>query len=227
MNPLNKFSDSELCDLFKSNSHAAYKEIYNRYHAALYIHAFKRLQDREECRDIIQELFTSLWVNRAETTFNGPLSGYLYTSVRNRIFDLLARKKLKSSYVNSIQEFEANYTVPADHRIRQNQLTVIIDQEIKELPPRTREIFELSRKDYLSHKEIAKKLEISEQTVKTTVNNALKILRPKLGSFFFLLLTFGTSLVFKGMESLTRMNLAYEFACDLKHPDQAPQKNFN
>ncbi len=187
MNPHSKLPDSELCDLFKSGSHAAYKEIYTRYHAALYIHAFKRLQDREECRDIIQELFTSLWVNREETTFNGPLSGYLYTSVRNRIFDLLARKKLKSSYVNSIQQFEATYTVTADHLIRQNQLAIIIDQEIQGLPPRTREIFELSRKGYLSHKEIAEKLEISEQTVKTTVNNALKILRPKLGTLFFLL----------------------------------------
>ena len=128
-------SDAELFDLLKSDDHAAYKEIYNRYYAALYIHAFKRLQEREECRDIIQELFTSLWLKREETELSGQLSGYLYTSVRNRIFDLLARKKLKSSYINSIQEFAATNPVTADHRVRQNQLTAIIDQEIQALPP--------------------------------------------------------------------------------------------
>ncbi|RKR80061.1 RNA polymerase sigma-70 factor (ECF subfamily) [Mucilaginibacter gracilis] len=181
------FSDTELFDLFKSGDHAAYKEIYNRYYAALYIHAFKRLQEREECRDIIQELFTNLWLKRAETELSGQLSGYLYTSVRNRIFDLLARKKLKSSYLNSIQEFAATNHITADHRIRQNQLTAIIEQEIQALPTRTREIFELSRKGHFTHREIAEQLDISEQTVKTTVNNALKVLRVKLGTMFFLL----------------------------------------
>lgn len=180
-------SDAELFDLFKSGDHAAYKEVYNRYYAALYIHAFKRLQEREECRDIIQELFTNLWIKREEMELSGQLSGYLYTSVRNRIFDLLARKKLKSAYVSSIQEFAKTNPVTTDHRIRQNQLAAIIEQEILALPPRTREIFELSRKGHFTHKEIAEKLDISEQTVKTTVNNALKVLRVKLGTMFFLL----------------------------------------
>jgi len=54
------------------------------------------------------------------------------------------------------------------------------------LPPKMREIFELSRKEYLSHKEIAEKLGISEQTVSKQVSNALKILRTKLGFFAYL-----------------------------------------
>ena len=186
MSALRSLSDRELVDLFKSGNHEAYEEIYNRYHAALYIHAYKRLQDREECRDIIQELFTSLWLKRNQLEFNGHLSGYLYTSVRNKIFDLLAKSKLKASYINSIQTFSKEY-VNADNLVRQNQLKIIIDQEIATLPPRTREIFELSRKVYFTHKEISEQLGISEQTVKSTINNALKVLRVKLGAMFFLL----------------------------------------
>ena len=184
---LNAVSDIELFDLLKSGDHAAYEEIYNRYYATLYIHAFKRLQEREECRDIIQELFTNLWLKREEIDLNGQLSGYLYTSVRNRIFDLLARKKLKSAYVVSIQEFALSNQVTTDHRVRQNMLIAIIDREIQALPPRTREIFELSRKGHFTHKEIAEQLDISEQTVKSTVNNALRVLRVKLGTMFTLL----------------------------------------
>lgn len=220
MNSLSTLTDSELCDLFKSGSHEAYKEIYNRYHALLYIHGFKRLQDREECRDIVQELFTKLWVNREEIHFNGSLAGYLYQAIRNRIFDFLARKRLKSSYVDSIQVFEGTYTATADHRIRESQLSSLIVTEIEELPPRTREIFELSRKDYLSHKEIAEKLEISEQTVKTTVNNALKVLRPKLGAFFFLLLTVGTASVFKVKEFIGQSSIHVSESNSLNHAVQ-------
>ena len=187
MAALNTLSDNELFDLFKSGSHAAYEEIYNRYYAALYIHAFKRLQEREECRDIIQELFTNLWLKREETDVNGHLSGYLYTSVRNRIFDLLARKKLKSSYVSSIQEFALAGQVATDYLVRKNQLAGIIEREIQLLSPRTREIFELSRKGHFTHREISEQLDISEQTVKSTVNNALKVLRVKLGTMFVII----------------------------------------
>lgn len=182
------YSDPQLLELLKAGDHRAYTEIYHRYHASLYIHAFKRLQDREECRDIVQELFTTLWIKHGEIVFKTTLSGYLYMAVRNRIFDLLAKKRLKQEYIISVQHFSEAGTVHADHLARQNQLAAMIEQEIAALPPRTREIFELSRKGFLSHREIAQRLNLSEQTVKSTVNNALKILRTKLGSMFFLCL---------------------------------------
>lgn len=179
-------NDQELADLLKSDDKLAYVEIYNRYHAALYIHAYKRLQLREECKDLVHELFTTLWHKRQEITFKTSLSAYLYTSVRNKIFDLLAKQKLKTSYTQSIQSFAESGVVTTDYLARQNQLTALIDQEIANLPPRTRQIFELSRKRFLSHQEIAKELNLSEQSVKSAVNSALRILRIKFGSMLFL-----------------------------------------
>ena len=63
----------------------------------------------------------------------------------------------------------------------------IIEKEIAELPAKMREVFELSRKQHFSHKQIAEKLEISEQTVSKHVANALRILRVRLGVFIYLL----------------------------------------
>ncbi|WP_316820816.1 RNA polymerase sigma-70 factor [Pedobacter gandavensis] len=188
MGDYSSYTDQELVDLLKLDDQVAFAEIFDRYHGPLYIHAFKRLQEREECRDLIQELLGSLWSKRKYLRISTTLSGYLYMSVRNRIFNLLTKKKLNDAYVSAIQYLETEKTFSTDHLVRQKQLTVIIDQEIAALPPRTREIFELSRKGFLSHREIATQLDISEQTVKTTVNNALKMLRTKLGSMFFLML---------------------------------------
>ena len=181
-----ELTDQELVALLKQGDHAAFTEIFNRYHAVLYIHAFRRLQDREECRDMVQDLLASLWLKKDELVLKHTLSGYLYMSVRNRIFDLLARKKINKDYVVSIQQFAEENNINTDALVRQKQLAEIIDREIALLPARTREIFELSRKGYLSHREIAERLDISEQTVKTTVNNALKTLRVKLGTVLFL-----------------------------------------
>jgi RNA polymerase sigma-70 factor (ECF subfamily) len=66
-------------------------------------------------------------------------------------------------------------------------MLLIIEKEIADLPAKMREVFELSRKTFLSHKEIAGQLDLSEKTVRNQVNNALKVLRVKLGIFVFLL----------------------------------------
>ncbi len=183
-----KYTDQELVDLLKYDDQVAFTEIFDRYNGALYIHAFKRLQDREKCKDLIQELLTTLWLKRRDLLINTTLSGYLFMSVRNRIFNLLSKEKLNQEYIIAIQHLEVENSFSTDHLVRLKQLTLIINQEIAALPPRTREIFELSRKDFMSHREIACHLDISEQTVKTTVNNALKMLRVRLGSMFLLVI---------------------------------------
>ncbi len=57
----NTSSDNELAALLNQGDKVAYTEIYRRYHAALYIHVFNKLRSRDESRDIIHDLFSSLW----------------------------------------------------------------------------------------------------------------------------------------------------------------------
>jgi len=64
----------------------------------------------------------------------------------------------------------------------------MIEQEIDALPEKMREVFRLSRDNGLSHKEIANQLSLSEYTVSNQITSALKVLRVKLGAFFFTLL---------------------------------------
>ena len=179
-------SDQELFDLLKSDDKIAFSEIYNRYKGPLYIHAFNKLRDKEDVRDIIQQLFSVLWIKRAEINLKTNLTGYLFAAVRNRVFKIIAHKNIASNYISSIQESIQTTEPITDHLVRENEFRKIIDREIALLPPKMREIFELSRKNYLSHKEIAEKLGISEQTVSKQVSNALKILRTKLSLLAYL-----------------------------------------
>lgn len=180
-------TDGELFNLLKLDDRKAFAEIYERYKGPLYIHAFNKLRDKEEVRDVIQQLFSVLWIKRNEITLTANLSGYLYTAVRNRIFKVIAHKSVQSNYIVSIQQSIASTEAITDYTVRENQLKQIIDKEIQLLPEKMREVFLLSRKSYFSHKEISEKLGISEQTVSKQVTNALKILRTKLGLFGFLL----------------------------------------
>lgn len=184
----NQLSDQELVILLNKGDHLAYAQIYDRYKFILQAHAVNKLRDREEAKDVIQEVFTYLWSKREIIQLSGNLSGYLYGAVRNAILNKIAHQQVRGKYLDSLKAFSGQQNIVTDHRIREKQLREHIEKEVGQLPPKMRAVFELSRKQYLSHSEIAWKLEISEQTVSKQITNALRILRVKLGVLICLLL---------------------------------------
>ncbi|MBB6107604.1 RNA polymerase sigma-70 factor, ECF subfamily [Mucilaginibacter lappiensis] len=183
-------NDFDLVALIKEDDHGAYREIYHRYTGILYTHAYSKLQDREEAKDVVQDVFSSLWSKRATIEFQVNISGYLYTSLRNKILNIIAHKKIESDYADSLQAFLDHGKADTDYLTRTNQLQAIVENEVANMPPKMREIFELSRKKHFSRREIALELGISEKTVKNQINNALKVLRVKLGILNYLLFLF-------------------------------------
>ena len=180
--PVLSLSDAELLDNLTSGDVKAFTEIYHRYFGVLYVHAYKILGNDEEAKDAIQDVFSSLWTRRESITVSSSLSSYLYTSVRNKVFDIFQHRKVETKYTDSLRTFIDTGYVITDHRIREKELSAHIEKEIAALPAKMRLIFEMSRKSYNTHREIAQELNLSEQTVKTQVNNALRILRIKLGT---------------------------------------------
>lgn len=185
MTGYNVLADLELYALLKAGDKVAYTEIYNRYFSLLYLHALKRLRDEEAARDLIQDLFATLWLKRDVLTTKTNLSNYLYTAVRNGVFNFIAHQKVASRYISELPDKVEPSECITDHLARERQLAALIEKEIAELPEKMREIFLLSRVEGLSHKEIAARLGISELTVKTQVKNALRILRGKLGFIIY------------------------------------------
>jgi DNA-directed RNA polymerase specialized sigma24 family protein len=98
-----KLSDAELSKLLREGNRLAFAETYTRSKWLLHAHAYKWMSDREEAKDIIQELFSDLWDKRESIVFSTTLSGYLYASVRNKVSNQVAHKKVESSYIGSLK----------------------------------------------------------------------------------------------------------------------------
>jgi RNA polymerase sigma-70 factor (family 1) len=191
MAPINQFSDIALATLLKGKDHAAFTEIYNRYKGLLYVHALKMLKDDQHAEDLIHDLFSALW-NRAEAyNLEVPISKYLYRGTRNRVLDTITHQNIKTSYLESLQQTIESGKYITDELIREKELANAIETEIARLPRKMREVFELSRKNHLSHQQIADELGISSSTVKKQVANALKILKGKINSSLFKLFFLG------------------------------------
>ncbi|WP_316834629.1 RNA polymerase sigma-70 factor [Pedobacter nutrimenti] len=173
-------SDPELIDLAREGDHIAFTQIYDRYWSVLYLHAKKMLNDEEEAKDIVQNLFYNLLQAIPTLNFQISLSAYLYRSVRNMVLDAIRHQQTAARYLESFnQTLQENHLI-TDDSVRERELERLIENEIKRLPKKMREVFLLSRKEHLSHKQISDRLGITEHTIKSQIGNAIKILRMKI-----------------------------------------------
>jgi RNA polymerase sigma-70 factor (family 1) len=175
-------TDNELISLIKEGSKPAFSEVYQRYWPLLFRHARKLLNNEEECKDIVQDVFISLWTAVLDFNENTNLSAYLYASTRNKILNIFRKNKVAGAHLESLGNFIEQGTNVTDHLVREQMLASQIEEEISNLPARMREVFELKRKQHLSYKEISEVMNISDLTVKTQMNKAITILRSKLGN---------------------------------------------
>ncbi|TCD10840.1 RNA polymerase sigma-70 factor [Pedobacter frigidisoli] len=185
MSTYKSLTDHELFVLMQDGDKYAFEEIYERFNGLLYIYACKMVPDREDARDIIQEIFVYLWSN-PNIQIKSQLSAYLYTAVRYKIFDWLDKNKSKTNYLQSLEDFSQKGDYVTDNYIREKEFASIIEKEVNLLPPKMRVIFEMSRQQHLTQREIAEILHLSDKTVKKQMSNALKVLRLKLTSFLLL-----------------------------------------
>lgn len=185
MRTIIQLSDEELLALLKKDDIAAFEEIYNRYWDKLYVAAYKRLRFREGSEEIVQDFFTKFWMNRADIEIHSSFAGYLFTAIRYQVLNYMEKEMVRSNYKDSLQISLSNNST--EESVLLNDLTLNLDRAVKELPDRCRSIFELSRNEFKSNKEIAEELGISEKTVENQLTKALRRLRRTVSSW---LLTF-------------------------------------
>lgn len=183
-----ELSDIHLFELTKLGDRAAFTEIYDRYFGLLYLHALNRLKDKDEAKDVVQDIFSDIWSGRCNVDPKTNVSNYLYTSIRNRVLKAFSHKNVQERYQASLN-WEESIESFTDHRVRERQLKSLIEKEIDALPPRMKSVFLMSRQANMTYVEIARDLQITEQSVRSHVKNALKILRVKLGVIIYLLIS--------------------------------------
>lgn len=186
MQNLNILQDEELLQLLKQEQMAAFEEIYNRYWDKLYAAAYKRLQSKEVSEELVQDLFTSLWVNRNTLNIHTSVAGYLFTSVRYLVLGQIQKEMVRANYKESLSLNRVDNST--EETVLLNDLVANLNVAVDQLPVKCKSVFELSRKEYKSNKEIAAELGISEKTVENQLNKALKRLRLGLNSLLMSLL---------------------------------------
>lgn len=142
------------------------------------------LNNRELSRDLTQDIFVKLLQQEDALGQVQDMDGYIYQMCRNLAFDHLkkaAHQKEYRTYILGYQNgMEASINPAIDEKMDTDHYSYLLDQYLAKLPDQQRVIFNLSKKEGLSHKKIADKLNISPHTVRNHLHQAMKNLRSEI-----------------------------------------------
>ena len=174
---LQNCDDEKLFDMLCQDNRRAFGEIYSRYWDKLYIYTAKAIRDKEAAKDIIQEIFVSLWQRRQSLKNTQSLSGYLFTAARFKGITYIQRNLKNSGCEASLVAHFTGRQDSLNELLDAKELNTIINKKVERLPEKMKEVYILSRNEQLSYKEIAERLQISDKTVKKQISNALKFFK--------------------------------------------------
>ena len=182
--------EERLVQRMVNGDQTAFELLFRYYYPGLVVFASNIVVNKDEAEEIVQDFLVRLWENRSTIKVGGTIKSYLFTSVKNRSINYLKSNQVKQHVVDELKkqmetEMRYNPDIYVDTELQQ-RLKIAFEK----LPPRTAEIFTLSRFKGFTNDEIANDLGLSKRTVETQVSNALKILRKELKAYITLLLFF-------------------------------------
>lgn len=171
-------SNSELILLIQKDDRVAFYNIYERYSKRLYGFVLRYIKLKEDAEEIVQIVFIKIWESRKRIDAYASFESFIFTIAYNTTISLLRKRTCEKKYLDHLKSLQQ----PVDSlnlidEIHFNELNEKVQSMLDELTPRQKEIFQLSREEGLSHDEIAKKLDISINTVKKHMANTLAFLK--------------------------------------------------
>jgi RNA polymerase sigma-70 factor (family 1) len=186
IDPYNDFGDAELTQLWVNGDEAAFDTLYKRYVVNLLNTAFQKTNSRELARELVQEAFMELYLHRTKLTIHTSLQGYLFTILKNKIFNYYRHELVRKKYRQFVTYRGEQHTLDSGKTLESKELQDKIRLLIEGLPAQCRTVFVLSREGQLSNREIADQLNISVNTVEQHIRKARRVLREALGNWSIL-----------------------------------------
>lgn len=168
-------NDTLLLQQVEKGGKQAFSVLFEKYWEKAYSDAYKRIKNHEDAKDIVQEIFTHIWVNR-ETIHIENLPAYLHVAIRNKVIKLITKRKPVHPFFNILDTIPEK-NAGADGQLLWKEFFKSYEALVKTLPPKRQEIFRLRFHEDLPTKVISMQLGISRKTVQNQLGKAIDTLR--------------------------------------------------
>jgi RNA polymerase sigma-70 factor, ECF subfamily len=171
-------SEQHLLSALRFGNEAAFRQIFDRHYPLLLSDIYRLIPDEGTCKDLAQELFVELWNKREQLDIHTSLRAYLRRAAVNKALNYIkATRRVQLDDAEDLGHLPDLSESDVQKREHQDTLEDALHTAIDALPEKCRLVFNLSRFEQLSHREIAEKLGISVKTIENQITKAMKMLR--------------------------------------------------
>ncbi len=178
------YKDVDLLYELKSSSTFAFRVLFDKYSRKIYAFSIGYLKCKEEAEEIVQEVFLKIWNARQEISTQKSFESYLFTIAKNAILNTIRKSNYHKAFIE-YAKLHPGKNILLDEELDFNELDRAYKKSIEKLPPKRKEIFQLSREKAMSNAEIADYLGISAKTVENQMTSALADIKKNLRSLGF------------------------------------------
>ncbi len=174
----------------KKGSSDDFEKLFNMYGAKLYHFVLKLSSGNKYlAEEMVQRTFIKIWETHTSVNPDKSFISYLCTIAKNMLVNEYEHQTVEYIYREYILQFYPNAENDTEKQVNKNLLEEFIDNLIEKLPPARKQVYVLSKKEMLSNKEIANKLQISESTVQTQLAKAVSFMKEHLTKYYDKMLT--------------------------------------
>src|SRR5690554_5350973 len=133
--------------LLKEGNRKAFECIYQRHWLRLYDVAYGRLKSKEAAEEVVQDLFTYIWIKRETISLNYTFATYIQVALRYKVFNYIRKEVSRKKNIQIAQQLQPIHHNGVSEGIDYNELSELIEKEVSKLPEKCRQVFKLSRND--------------------------------------------------------------------------------
>lgn len=134
------------------------------------------VRSQEDADEIVNDAFLVLWEKKDELVLDDSIKPLLYTIIRNKSINLLKKRKIEITDLDNGFEVVSSGISPLE-AMQAKETEEEVMQLIEALPPRCKQIFVLSRKEFMSNRQIAELMVLNEKTIENQISIAIKFIR--------------------------------------------------
>jgi RNA polymerase sigma-70 factor (family 1) len=170
-------TDSDLFELVSQGDKQAFRQVFDLYRNKLYFFVLHIVNNEAASEELVQDIFLRLWISRQALGGVSSPDSYLFIIAKNRSLDYIQQAAKERRMKNVLTHTMALGENTTEEDINLNESKRLIEAAISKLPPQQARVFRLSKEQGLKRTEIAEALNISENTVKNHLGEAIRFIK--------------------------------------------------
>lgn len=178
--------DNLIFQIQRDNEYA-FKQLYQEYYAKVVTFIAGIIKKREIARDLAQDVFVNLWLNRKTLDVSRNLQNYLFVASRHAAINYLKKELSVTSEPIEAMHTDIGSDITVEDTLFAREIRLLIEMIVSEMPAQRQRIYRMSREEGMSNEEIAGRLGISKRSVENQISLALKEIRQAVTAYVIFL----------------------------------------